>query len=293
MEVPQNPYANITKSFVHLAAKICFMKNCWNPSPMSAATGACTRHYHPTLSIWLSVDPMADKYPGVSPYAYCGNNPVRLVDEDGREINPVFNWYGDFLGYDDAGKGGIPIIMEGSHFSPGMSHQQAMDNMKHDINRGLGLTEEGKSKIINFYLEHSASPGSTVEKTSFWDDFVDMLNHADIACRGHADNSRWEGHGDYWDRKFAEAVEPYATAAVSMTPGISQINDLMTINGEDMFGNPATKFEKVGASVSLVAVGASKIPIKAVQSIATGLGWGTKIYTAGNTWNNERKKIER
>ena len=42
---------------------------------------------HPTLSIWLSVDPMADRYPGVSPYAYCGNNPVRLVDPDGREVN--------------------------------------------------------------------------------------------------------------------------------------------------------------------------------------------------------------
>ena len=42
------------------------------------------RHYHPTLSIWLSVDPMADKYPGVSPYVYCGNNPVRLVDPNGR-----------------------------------------------------------------------------------------------------------------------------------------------------------------------------------------------------------------
>ena len=37
-----------------------------------------------TLSIWLSVDPMADKYPGVSPYTYCANNPVKLVDEDGR-----------------------------------------------------------------------------------------------------------------------------------------------------------------------------------------------------------------
>ena len=45
------------------------------------------RHYHPTLSIWLSVDPMADKYPSTSPYTYCGNNPVRLVDPDGREID--------------------------------------------------------------------------------------------------------------------------------------------------------------------------------------------------------------
>ena len=43
------------------------------------------RHYNSDLSIWLSVDPMADKYPGVSPYTYCTNNPVRLVDEDGRE----------------------------------------------------------------------------------------------------------------------------------------------------------------------------------------------------------------
>ena len=38
------------------------------------------------LTGWLSVDPMADKYPGLSPYAYCGWNPVRLVDPDGRDI---------------------------------------------------------------------------------------------------------------------------------------------------------------------------------------------------------------
>ena len=47
------------------------------------------RHYHPTLSIWLSVDPMADKYPSLSPYTYCANNPVRLVDPDGRDYEVV------------------------------------------------------------------------------------------------------------------------------------------------------------------------------------------------------------
>ena len=35
---------------------------------------------------WLTVDPLTDNYPGVSPYAYCGWNPVRFVDRDGREI---------------------------------------------------------------------------------------------------------------------------------------------------------------------------------------------------------------
>jgi RHS repeat-associated protein len=39
------------------------------------------------LTGWLSVDPMADKYPNISPYAYCAWNPVKLVDPDGRD------WY--------------------------------------------------------------------------------------------------------------------------------------------------------------------------------------------------------
>ena len=38
------------------------------------------------LQMWLSVDPMSDKYPSMSPYHYCANNPVILVDPDGREI---------------------------------------------------------------------------------------------------------------------------------------------------------------------------------------------------------------
>ena len=38
------------------------------------------------MTMWLSVDPMADKYPGISPYNYCAWNPVKLVDPDGREL---------------------------------------------------------------------------------------------------------------------------------------------------------------------------------------------------------------
>ena len=48
------------------------------------------RYYNSDLSIWLSVDPLVDKYPNLSPYTYCANNPVGLVDKDGREL-------GDFI----------------------------------------------------------------------------------------------------------------------------------------------------------------------------------------------------
>ena len=45
------------------------------------------RYYNPDLSLWLSVDPMADKYPSLSPYNYCAWNPMKLVDPDGAEMD--------------------------------------------------------------------------------------------------------------------------------------------------------------------------------------------------------------
>jgi RHS repeat-associated protein len=36
------------------------------------------------VPMWTSVDPLAEKYYNVSPYNYCMNNPVILVDPDGR-----------------------------------------------------------------------------------------------------------------------------------------------------------------------------------------------------------------
>ncbi len=34
-----------------------------------------SRYYSSDLSVWLSVDPMAGKYPSLSPYTYCADNP--------------------------------------------------------------------------------------------------------------------------------------------------------------------------------------------------------------------------
>ncbi len=41
-----------------------------------------SRYYSSDLSVWLSVDPMSGKYPSLSPYVCCADNPVRLVDPD-------------------------------------------------------------------------------------------------------------------------------------------------------------------------------------------------------------------
>ena len=48
-----------------------------------------SRYYNSDLSIWLSVDPMSDKYPSLSPYVYCANNPIKLVDPNGEDYEVV------------------------------------------------------------------------------------------------------------------------------------------------------------------------------------------------------------
>ena len=50
------------------------------------------RYYLSLLGIWLSPDPLLDKYPHISSYAYVENNPIKYIDPNGKEkynfLNP-------------------------------------------------------------------------------------------------------------------------------------------------------------------------------------------------------------
>ena len=41
------------------------------------------RFLHPRFGRFTTLDPLEEKYPGISPYAYCKGNPVRYVDKRG------------------------------------------------------------------------------------------------------------------------------------------------------------------------------------------------------------------
>ena len=47
-------------------------------------------YWSEVLTGWLSVDPMMDKYPSVSPYAYCLLNPVKFIDPDGQMVDDIY-----------------------------------------------------------------------------------------------------------------------------------------------------------------------------------------------------------
>ena len=50
------------------------------------------RFMHARFGRFTTIDPLAEKYPGISPYAYCNGNPIRYVDPDGMACgDPVRN----------------------------------------------------------------------------------------------------------------------------------------------------------------------------------------------------------
>ena len=73
---------------IHCENSMIFLSN-FTGKELDAETGYSyfgARYYAPaTLTAWLSVDPMSDKYPSISPYAYCAWNPLKLVDPDGKD----------------------------------------------------------------------------------------------------------------------------------------------------------------------------------------------------------------
>ena len=71
-------------------------KETQNPDFSTGYTDFGARQYSPALRRWMTPDPLSEKYYGISPYAFCNNNPVNLVDPDGRKIRVASEYQRQF-----------------------------------------------------------------------------------------------------------------------------------------------------------------------------------------------------
>ena len=103
------------------------------------------RNYDAVLGMFTTVDPLCEKCYHISPYAYCGGNPMNRVDPDGQ--NPIYAPNGRFLGTDDLGLQGHYYVMDEKYFTQGMSH---FDVGKCAV---MGNIPRNVEKIINNHYE--------------------------------------------------------------------------------------------------------------------------------------------
>lgn len=103
---------------------------------------------HELMTMWLSVDPMADKYPSISPYAYCAWNPVRLVDPDGNEIGDYYSESGKYLGSDGIEDGKIYVA-----FGNDKEIQEKIKNGDYSFDKQYLLNRDALGEMYDYAVE--------------------------------------------------------------------------------------------------------------------------------------------
>ncbi len=119
------------------------------------------RQHDPILARWDRMDPLCEKYYNVSPYNYCHNNPVMMVDPDGKD--DYYDENGHYIGRRDTGTDYIYIAT--SYTTPGEKPNTA------DVYTKIPLTEanisaEAWSNLLTKIAKDAGVDFSKVENSS-------------------------------------------------------------------------------------------------------------------------------
>ena len=235
-----------------------------------------SRYYSGDLSVWLSVDPMSGKYPSTSPYAYCRNNPIILMDPNGE-----FDTRAEARQY------------RKEHHTGGI------------IKRNSGMDKfSGKYSIYNKREHVNYTKPQYVEN----DASITMIGiSSDGVVKSpiaHDPRTTREKLDDF-DRNAAQKGLAVGQGLATALPITSQVNDVMILSkGENMFGDKASKSDKVWATIDLATLGVGKTfklfeeadgPVfRKVADVTEDVGYALNIrswfMTTKNKWKNGKKR---
>jgi RHS repeat-associated protein len=128
------------------------------------------RYYGGNLPIWLSVDPLSDKYPHLTPYAYCAGNPVMLVDPDGRKC---------VVAEEDQAYVNQLLDENSDNYSKGFADiYKRLDDSDHIYNfksvKSDGFKDKDKNNISGLFTPNNSPNESLIQFTK--DDNPDLLD---------------------------------------------------------------------------------------------------------------------
>ncbi len=153
---------------------------------------------HELMTMWISVDPMMDKYPGISPYTYCMWNPVKLVDHDGCEATDNDDWYKDRNGH--------------VHWDAKVHSQKDLKNGEEYLGKTVKMTAEGSDEVTygdQYGHTWESVPLSEVSITETLTDFERTMHNPLV-------QSIHQSAADFWGHPVTEAV---LDATLFVVPG--------------------------------------------------------------------------
>ena len=144
------------------------------------------RLYDARVGMWLSVDPLFEKYVGMSPYNYCMLNPLMMVDPDGRKLRYAQGVSEDFKSNFESACSHLKKYNSGEILSK-IEQLEATIFVKEESNRSSYYSPKQKTIFWNPYQGLETTDGKLLSPTT-------VLNHeADHALddiENHAEHIR-------------------------------------------------------------------------------------------------------
>ena len=109
------------------------------------------RHMSPNFGRFTTMDPMAEKYYSISPYAYCTNNPINYIDPDGNRVQIYKKKQKQVLGYiNKLAQGTFAIDKKGYFFFAKSSNSKGFSKT---YTESLVRAINNKDKTIIVYVD--------------------------------------------------------------------------------------------------------------------------------------------
>ncbi|MDL2303531.1 RHS repeat-associated core domain-containing protein [Dysgonomonas sp. OttesenSCG-928-D17] len=120
------------------------------------------RYMEPALGRFTTVDPLAEKYYSISPYAYCNNNPIKYIDPTGMSY--TYNWNTGEYEYTDGGGNTKTVSQEEAIRNSGSKHydlttESGIKSLKKELTVG-GLIDRASEALLSLFaiIENKVTP---------------------------------------------------------------------------------------------------------------------------------------